>query len=198
MTYTVFYDKIIGRGYKGTVYLTKKEIETECNYVTKTPVESSECYISKVAGDNGIGPKIFEIKDNHIVMEKLNGLILEEFIEKDIYLEKEISKLLVNKILKFHELGWIHRDLHLNNVFVEMKDNKPTNFKIIDYGFSERLYDINTVKDIRHLYILLKNTSPNNMKELIILLKGELDKRRKKPRTYRKMKKKRKKKVSLN
>ena len=201
MTYKILPDQIIGEGEQGKVYLTKKETEEECNYVTKIPVSSSEVHIGKIASENKIGPKVFEVYENNkgkcLVMEKLTGMTLEDFIKKDIYLNKELSISLVNKILKLHKLGWIHRDLCSQNIFVIMKEEIPVDFKIIDFGLSEKLHDINNIKDVRDLYLSVKHLAIYNMenlKELIETLKTEVDKRRKKPTNNRKMKKRKMKK----
>ena len=113
----------------------------------------NEIEISKVAGDHGISPKIYDSyvcvnnKDSScygvIYMEYIKGLTLSDFLYK--YYSKEnvliIRRLLEEKINKLHNLGILHSDLHSDNVMVVMDGSNIKDVVIIDFGFSQYIKD---------------------------------------------------------
>jgi Kae1-associated kinase Bud32 len=71
-------------------------------------------------------PKVLEIKDFEIVMEKIEGSLL-----KNIDIDDELWKKLGKEISKIHNLGVIHGDLTTKNII--FKDNE---FYFIDFGLA--------------------------------------------------------------
>ncbi|MEO2154690.1 MAG: KEOPS complex kinase/ATPase Bud32 [Nanoarchaeota archaeon] len=94
-------------------------------------------------------PKIFEVKDDQIIMEKVNGSLL-----KDLRVEnKEFWLKLGEEISKIHNKGIIHGDLTTKNIIVQ--DNK---IYFIDFGLSffsdkieDKAMDLIVLKDILEL-----------------------------------------------
>lgn len=112
-----------------------------------------EIEISKIAGDHGISPKIFDSyvcvnnKDSScygvIYMEYVKGLTLSDFLYK--YYSREniliIRRILEEKINKLHNLGILHSDLHSDNVMIVMDGSNIKDVVIIDFGFSQYIKD---------------------------------------------------------
>jgi tRNA A-37 threonylcarbamoyl transferase component Bud32 len=71
-----------------------------------------------------------------IFMEYLNGITLQEYKQKKGQLDDSDKKKLNEKIVKLHELGIYHRDLHDMNIIVIQK-GKKTDFMIIDMGLAK-------------------------------------------------------------
>jgi len=116
---------------------------------------------TKLAGDNGIGPKLIDawLCDNVAknikqlfgteyvyykgnedvkwflfqVMQKLRGKTLKDLIDEKISIPREVWSNLYEKITKMHDLGIQHVDLHPGNVIVDLTTNDVF---IIDYGSS--------------------------------------------------------------
>jgi Kae1-associated kinase Bud32 len=94
-------------------------------------------------------PKVFEVKDDQIIMEKVNGSLL-----KDLKIEnKEFWLKLGEEISKMHNKGIIHGDLTTKNIIIQ--DNK---IYFIDFGLSffsdkieDKAMDLIVLKDILEL-----------------------------------------------
>lgn len=139
---------------------------TDCPYVLRVEgIQDSFSYdpqqitksidISKRAGEQGIGPKVFDawicddvvnnikqlFKQPYVywrhsksnpylftVMEKVEGVTLEDLAANPIpeWVLVEVYK----QVNKMHDLGITHHDLHKGNVLVDLKNHKV---KIIDY-----------------------------------------------------------------
>ena len=133
--YKINFDKIIGSGHQGSIYETNKQ------FVTKYPVSEKEIKASQEMS-NIIGPKIIKViktktfnetkklslnnkeiklKGNFMIMERLNGLDLNYYIqEEDVFIEDDAFWIqeLVIKIKKMHKLGYHHNDLTTSNIFI--------------------------------------------------------------------------------
>jgi len=158
--YKILSNEIIGFGAQGSIYLTIKDNKKK--YVTKNPVGKKEAEISKIL--SGIGPKIYDIyecktleetkkitndgkklkdKGRFIVMEKLTGLDLNDYIqEEDIFIEDDDKWVndLIKKIRRLHKMGYHHNDLTTSNIFVVFnKVNKVKDIKIIDFGHTKKV-----------------------------------------------------------
>jgi serine/threonine protein kinase len=96
--------------------------------------------------------EIFEDNENiYFVMEYIKGLTLGEFISNYKLNSKIIKNLLIqilNAILYFHnKIKICHRDLKSNNIMVILNKNKEIKIKIIDFGFSCYINNINKMKE---------------------------------------------------
>jgi tRNA A-37 threonylcarbamoyl transferase component Bud32 len=113
----------------------------------------NEVEISKIAGELGVGPKIYDtyvcVNDANstcygiIYMEYVKGVTLTDFLYK--YYSKgnvaTIRRLLEEKINKLHNAGILHSDLHSDNVMVIMQGSEVKDVVIIDFGFSQYIKD---------------------------------------------------------
>jgi len=116
-------------------------------------------------------PKILEIKDFEIVMEKIEGKLL-----KNSELSDEQWKKLGKEISKIHNLGIIHGDLTTKNIIIKDKD-----FYFIDFGlafFSKKIEDKATdlivLKEILELEnrgekfnLIMEGYESNDKKEIL-------------------------------
>ena len=160
--------KPIGKGAFGTVYLTSKEGDINNYFATKIIKKSiadspkvkkyfhNEIEILKEIKHKNI-MELIEIKQSeenyYLVCELCNGGSLHNLVNKYIKLygkafSEEIVQYLMKQIidaLKYlHGLHIIHRDLKLENILVNFKNQNDKSFlnmygaevKIIDFGFS--------------------------------------------------------------
>jgi serine/threonine protein kinase len=74
-----------------------------------------------------------------IVMERLVGLTLQDLMTQRFFLEEEYHLLMreINDILQiFHDEGFVHKDLHPQNIFITMNGNEIVAPVLIDFGLS--------------------------------------------------------------
>jgi serine/threonine protein kinase len=194
--YKINFDKIIGTGHNGDVYETNK------NFLTKHPVSEKEIKISKKLS-NIIGPNIVKViktktfnetkkislnnkeiklKGNFMIMEKLNGSDLNDYIQEDIFIEDDDYwvKDLVMKIKKMHELGYHHNDLTTSNVFIIYnKVNKVIGVRIIDFGETKPITKKGKIDDYKTLLQSIETFGfylQDKLQPLIYALDEELEK----------------------
>lgn len=82
-----------------------------------------------------IGPKEF----GYIVMELLPGMTLENLMTQRFFVKEEYDALMeqINTMLTvFHDEGFLHKDLHGQNIFVRMNGNTIVDPVLIDFGLS--------------------------------------------------------------
>ena len=197
--YKIIPNKKLGEGAQGAVYLT---IKNKKEYVTKNPISKKEAELSKVL--SSIGPKIYDIyecktleetknitltgeklkfKGRFMVMEKLTGLDLNDYIQEDgIFIEDDDTFIntLINKIKKMHKLGYHHNDLSTSNVFVVFdKINNVKDIRIIDFGHTKKITKKGEEDDFK---TLLKSINmfgiqvTDKIQPLIYAIEDELEK----------------------
>ena len=70
-----------------------------------------------------------------IFMEKLKGMVFSKYIDKTLPNNldevEEVTQKIFQKIRDLHELGYIHLDLHVENIWV----NKDKTVYLLDYGY---------------------------------------------------------------
>lgn len=197
-TFKIVPDKIINYGSQGSLFLT---IKNKKKYLTKNPVSKKEIDISKIMS-NVIGPKIYDdyqcktfkdtknitidekqikLKGRFLVMEKLKGLNLSDYINEDIFIEDDdiLIKLLINKIKKMHSMGYYHGDLSSVNIFVVFnKLKKVKDIKIIDFEHTKKLTgNIDKKNDYNTLYnsIIDFSSQLDNIQPLLDAIENEID-----------------------
>jgi len=123
------------------------EIEVNSKkYIWKEDITEEELKYAVTAGKRGIGPKVLathvSLKSGNykMIMEKINGVTLYEYIRNAKFLSKPkderlgIMKELMEKIKKqfinLASMGILHNDLHCQNIFV-LRDNSVL---LIDFG----------------------------------------------------------------
>lgn len=197
--YKILSDKKIKGGAQGAVYLT---IRGNKEYLTKNPVNKKEAEISFIMSDK-IGPKIYDIyqcknledtkkitknnkklkiKGRFMVMEKLEGLDLNDYLEEDIFIEDDEKWIntLINKIKKMHKLGYQHNDLTTSNIFIIFdKVNEVKDVKIIDFGRTRKLTKKGDINDYKTLLTSLETFGSHiadKIEPLIYTIEEELQK----------------------
>jgi hypothetical protein len=155
--------KYISAGEYGSVYRLNEDVCIKFVNVTNTLNNLKyvnflkEMEISKIAGNIGVGPKIYDsyicVNDldstcyGIIYMEYLHGITLSKYLDSSSRTNEdkiEVRKLLDEKIMKLHQYQILHSDLHSDNVFIILDNHnnqKIKDVKIIDYGFSQYIQD---------------------------------------------------------
>lgn len=196
--YKILPNKKLGEGAQGAVYLT---IKNKKEYVTKNPVSKKEAELSKIM--SGIGPKIYDIyecktleetkditvnrkklnfKGRFMVMEKLTGLDLNDYIQEEIFIEDDDKFVgdLIKKIKKMHKLGYHHNDLSTSNVFIVFdKINKVKDVRIIDFGNTKKITKKGEKDDFKTLLESLNTFGSHvtdKIQPLIYAIEDELEK----------------------
>ncbi len=191
--YKIITSEILGKGAQGTVFLSKKGNERAA---TKVPTSKSEVEISKILSGN-VGAKVLdiyecklsettnitidksrlELEGTFMVMELLQGEDLDDFIQEDIFITRDFSKKIVNKIKQLHTMGFAHNDLDVGNIFIIMDELEPKDVVIIDFGKSSKHSVDKAQQDFDTLLqsvTLSGEANLENVEELIELLEEEL------------------------
>ncbi len=152
--------KYISSGEYGSIY---KLDEKRCiKFINITNTISNLKYVdflkelkmSQIAGSINVGPKIYDsyvcINDADstcygiIYMEFIQGTTLSQYLYKYHSKDKKIKlrKMLEEKIVKLHNAGIMHNDLHSDNIMVILDNNEELkDVKIIDFGFAQYIKD---------------------------------------------------------
>lgn len=91
-------------------------------------------------------PKVIELKDNIIVMEKIDAVQMDVFLKKNPYKDNVdyIYDQIKSIVTLFAKVGIRHRDLSYQNILIDSNRN----IWIIDFGRSEYIFDVEkTIKD---------------------------------------------------
>ena len=131
-------------------------LNSDCKYVVKLiPLSHEKIYktflrealIAPIMAKHGIGPKIHDIficlNAGYIIMDKWEGSIRKltaNNLLNDIHLTD-----ICDKIVKMHNLGVIHGDLHTANVLFRTNKIGGYDFCITDYGLSLYFEDKNSM-----------------------------------------------------
>lgn len=117
---------LIGKGAHGAVFRVD---ENKCVkiYVDKSYCES-EGKVYTIAQDSTIVPRLYEIGENYILMEYIDGLSLEEYLKKKGRVSNRIAKQLVFMIREMERLGFTRKDSALRHIILD----KHKHLKVID------------------------------------------------------------------
>ena len=122
-------------GKNGKVYLIRQNQNKVLKVSKLTPNSNLEATLSIMAGEAGIGPKIYKTQtvEGHqvILQEKMHGTLQTYIQNNDFTLEDYRN--IENLVQQLHNLGICHKDLHVKNIMYKMQHGKPV-FKIIDYS----------------------------------------------------------------
>ncbi len=152
--------KYIGSGEYGSIYQLDEKRCIKFINVTHTLNNLKyvdflkEITMSTIAGSIGVAPKIYDtyvcVNDEDsscygiIYMEYIQGMTLTNYLYKIHSKEtkNKLRKLLEEKIIKLHNAGIMHNDLHSDNVMVIVDDNgQLKDIKMIDFGFAQYIKD---------------------------------------------------------
>ncbi len=142
----------LGEGKYATIY--EACMNETCPYVLKimslkTPVSKDyfkdECKLSKLFGQLKIGPAVYNCWtcDNQglnlgfIHMDRLDitlGDYAKKYPTKFRLYQNEVKKELVKKIKLMINQGWVHNDLHSENIMLKLNKSDIVDVFIIDFG----------------------------------------------------------------
>jgi predicted Ser/Thr protein kinase len=129
----------------------------------------NEIEITKKMGEMNIGPKLYDSYICEPNINKLSAFIVMEWMTEGSLgnwlqnnkLSKKQHESILQKIEKMHKLGYIHADLHDNNILVT-KNKSKVEFFIGDFGLSKTTKDLIKLQeefDIRPIQMINKNNS---------------------------------------
>lgn len=122
-------------------------LKSDCKYIVKLiPLSYENVYktflrealIAPMMAKYGVGPKIYDIficlNAGYIIMDKWEGSI-RKLMGNGKFTDNHLETI-SNLIVKMHEKGVIHNDLHTANVLYRKKKNGDFEFTITDFGLS--------------------------------------------------------------
>jgi serine/threonine protein kinase len=98
-----------------------------------------------------LGPEVFEITPNLTVMAKVPGHSGSYMLPSSITESKSerVVAAFVERLARFHRAGWIHGDVHFDNVVF---DPKAGTLKLINFDNSRTQRDLLTSKETQRLF----------------------------------------------
>ena len=152
-------------GFAEVSICTKKGDKSHKEFAMKTIRKNKRGFMAASCEDFGLEveiqsklkhPNIIQIKDSYetpdqykLILEYCNGNTLLNYVQNHGKLSKKVVVKIMTKLLSaveyMHKMGVVHRDLKLENIVLENKDD-PTSVKIIDFGHAayfeegQRLY----------------------------------------------------------
>lgn len=81
---------------------------------------------------------------NYLITEYIDGETINVFLNK-IESKHEVAKiiiLMIMELISFHEKGFVHLDLHLNNIMIMEDGHNNLKCRLIDLGFSSKIDSI--------------------------------------------------------
>ena len=203
--------KIIGSGYYGITYSCHKNNKKYAIKIQKYNCEygTLETFINSIVSEynklNKLNktecrlfvPKVYDIififnessssLYSMIIMEFINGITLQKYIDQKGMLSITDKNKLDNNLNKLHKFGIFHRDLHDENIMV-VKKGKTYNFIFIDFGSSKTKKNLknnsfkiittnNRINDnYKLIYISINKFITNKMISLIFSIIKMIDK----------------------
>ena len=173
-----------GKKYKYAIKVINLDKQDDYLENFKTTVEKieNEADITRKMSKLGIGPKLFDVYSckvdgrltYYFVLEYMNQGTLYEYVVKN-NIKKIPNNMMVNltnKLKKMHEHGYLHNDLHFNNILVN-KCNGKIEFYISDFGSTknikeEKKYSLeNELKEFKINLVSLTDGDKENEIEFI-------------------------------
>jgi tRNA A-37 threonylcarbamoyl transferase component Bud32 len=155
----------LGRGEYGTTYSfvdPEKDDRLALKTIHFNSTSDSRLYenvvneveVQRFMGEQGIAPRIHETfycYENGgvtimIVMDLMTVGDIDDFSATRALTDAH-REIILKKVERMHELGYVHNDLHSGNVFVTEDDNGEFDFFIGDFGFVTRLPDDQASRD---------------------------------------------------
>lgn len=146
--------EILGKGYVGVVVLAKrgrKKVALKIRRLDSQRTEmKSEAKLLRVANSENVGPKLFEVSKNFVVMEYLEGERISKWIKslggkgsaKNL---KKIIKIVLEDCFRLDQAGFDHGELSSISKHVIVGDAKPT---LIDFESSSTHRRVSNVTSI--------------------------------------------------
>lgn len=184
--------KRIGAGSFGKVYkaISPSNTEVAVKLVdlkdTKFSEFQREYGLTSFLAENGVGPRIFDgwhIKSNGndvgVIVSDLWDTTLGDFMDKSD--KKTVPQKAIKDIEKeldmMHRLGFVHLDLHEDNVLVRLdaKKRKIERATICDFGLAKAIKDVSS-KDIAEVIDDYDLKPTKDAKKLDFLMVREIEK----------------------
>lgn len=139
---------LIGMGEQGAVFKISDE---RCVKIYAKPVfAKNESKVLQAAQTSNIVPRIYEVGDNYVVMEYLDGPSLDQYLKSNGKLPEKITKQLLFMLKEMKRLNFIRLDASLRHIFVTKQDE----LKVIDHVNSFKIsstYPVRLLKDLKKL-----------------------------------------------
>ncbi|MDR7080252.1 RIO-like serine/threonine protein kinase [Neobacillus niacini] len=121
---------LIGTGKHGAVFKISSDQCVKIYTKPKNVLRESEAL--KNAQDSPIVPKLYEVGDNYIIMEFIEGPTLLEHLQAKGNITQDITQKILSLILEMKRLNFVRVDPKLKQVIV----TKEEEFRVIDHVFS--------------------------------------------------------------
>lgn len=121
---------LIGTGKHGAVFKISSDQCVKIYTKPKNVLRESEAL--KTAENSPIVPKLYEVGDNYIIMEYIEGPTLMEYLETKGNITEDITQKLLSLILEMKRLNFVRVDPKLKQVIVTSGEE----LRIIDHVFS--------------------------------------------------------------
>jgi serine/threonine protein kinase len=135
---------------------------SKCSYVAKwistipgmsiiNPLDNplTEAEIQSRASDIDIAPVVYQVlicpSGALIIMDKMDQTLGEKLLKRGVTLaeKKQLIEKAFRCVDKLHNLGYVHRDTHLNNFMIDSNGN----VKIIDFGLAHEIDEFASLSD---------------------------------------------------
>ncbi|MCM3674226.1 AarF/UbiB family protein [Peribacillus simplex] len=121
---------LIGTGKHGAVFKISSDQCVKIYTKPKNVLRESEAL--KTAQDSPIVPKIYEVGDNYIIMEYIEGPTLKEYLEAKGHITQDITQKILSLIQEMKRLNFVRVDPKLKQVIVTREEE----LRVIDHVFS--------------------------------------------------------------
>ncbi|MCM3674227.1 hypothetical protein M3699_10075 [Peribacillus simplex] len=107
---------VIGRGHHGAVFKISSDKCVKIYVKQKHILKESEAL--KIAQDSPIFPKLYEVGDNYIVMEYIEGPTLEQYLASEGDITENITQKILFLIQEMKRLNFLRLDASLYHIIV--------------------------------------------------------------------------------
>ncbi|MEW5553460.1 AarF/UbiB family protein [Peribacillus frigoritolerans] len=121
---------LIGTGKHGAVFKISSNQCVKIYTKPKNVLRESEAL--KTAQDSPIVPKLYEVGDNYIIMEYIEGPTLKEYLEAKGNITQDITQKILSLIQEMKRLNFVRVDPKLKQVIVTREEE----LRVIDHVFS--------------------------------------------------------------
>ncbi|MCM3674228.1 AarF/UbiB family protein [Peribacillus simplex] len=117
---------LVGRGKHGAVFKISADQCIKIHVKQKNILKESEAL--KATQDSPIVPKLYEVGENYVIMEYIEGPTLEQYLEAKGNITEDITGKILSLIQEMKRLNFARLDPRLRNILV----TKQEELKIID------------------------------------------------------------------
>jgi len=148
--------KFLGKGNNGAVYMLPNGYALKISYNNKNFI--GEYQILEKVNGNKYFPLIFEIGQNYMVRECVEGKLLSKYIKKH-GMEKKLALKIIDMLKEFYKLDFKKIDIRCRDIFVQkdgtLKIIDPQKFfskkRIFPKHLSKGLYKIGVIDDFQEI-----------------------------------------------